>query len=112
MELAKRDAKIELLKQELEERRSFLMNKAKEVHDVSKENVFLVDVAQDYMSILGPMKREKEAQLKALKELSSYISKVTSDINESEQILQQSKHQQTELRREIETIQAQLREMV
>tara|TARA_A200000113_G_C8846645_1_gene348840 strand:+ start:1072 stop:1410 length:339 start_codon:yes stop_codon:yes gene_type:complete len=112
MELAKRDAKIEILKNELEERRSYLINKAKEVHDVSKENVFLVDVARDYMSILGPMKKEKEAQLKALKELSAYISKVTGDINESERLLQESKQQQKELRNEIESIQAQLRGMI
>ena len=111
MELAKRDIKIQKLKEELEERRSYLMSKAKEVQDVSKENVFLVDVARDYMNVLGPMKREKEKQLQALRDLSSYISKVTNDINESEQLLQQSKQQQMELRNEIELIQSQLREM-
>ena len=112
MELAKRDVKIQLLKNELEERRKYLMDKAKEVQDVSKENVFLVDIARDYMSILGPMRREKEEQLKALKELSSYISKVTSDIKESEHLLDKSRQQQDVLRREIESIQGQLREMV
>uniref|UniRef100_A0A6C0LHB2 Uncharacterized protein n=1 Tax=viral metagenome TaxID=1070528 RepID=A0A6C0LHB2_9ZZZZ len=112
MEIAKRDAKIELLKHELEQRRKYLMDKAKEVQDVSKENVFLVDIARDYMSVLGPMKREKEAQIKALKELSSYISKVTGDIDDSEKLLEQSKQQQSVLLREIESIQGELREMV
>lgn len=112
MELAKRDSKIAQLKQELENRRRYLLDKAKEVQEVSRENVFLVDVAKDYMSVLGPMRREKEAQIKALEELSSYISQVTSDINESEHLLDQSRQQQTELRREIESIQGQLREML
>ena len=112
MELAKRDSKIAQLKQELENRRRYLLDKAKEVQEVSRENVFLVDVAKDYMSVLGPMRREKEAQIKALEELSSYISQVTSDINKSEQLLDQSRQQQTELRREIESIQGQLREML
>jgi methyl-accepting chemotaxis protein len=112
MELAKRDSSIAQMKQELENRRKYLVNKAKEVHEVSRENLFLVDVAKDYMSVLGPMRREKEAQIKALEELSSYISQVTSDINESEHLLDQSRQQQTELRREIESIQGQLREMI
>lgn len=112
MELAKRDYKIAQLKQELENRRTYLLDKAKEVQEVSKENVFLVDVAKDYMSVLRPMRREKEAQIKALEELSSYISKVTSDINESEHLLHQSRQQQTELRREIDSIQGQLKEML
>ena len=112
MELAKRDSKIAQLKQELENKRRYLLDKAKEVQGVSRENVFLVDVAKDYMSVLGPMRREKEAQIKALEELSSYISQVTSDINESEHLLDQSRQQQTELRREIESIQGQLREMI
>jgi chromosome segregation ATPase len=112
MELAKRDSNIAQLKQELEYRRRYLLDKAKEVHEVSRENLFLVDVAKDYMSVLGPMRREKEAQIKALEELTSYISQVTSDINESEHLLDQSRQQQTELRREIESIQGQLREMI
>lgn len=112
MELAKRDSKIAQLKQELENKRRYLLDKAKEVQGVSRENVFLVDVAKDYMSVLGPMRREKESQIKALEELSSYISQVTSDINESEYLLDQSRQQQTELRREIESIQGQLREMI
>lgn len=112
MELAKRDSKIAQLKQELENKRRYLLDKAKEVQGVSRENVFLVDVAKDYMSVLGHMRREKEAQIKALEELSSYISQVTSDINESEYLLYQSRQQQTELRREIESIQGQLREMI
>jgi chromosome segregation ATPase len=112
MELAKRDSSIAQMKQELENRRKYLVNKAKEVHEVSRENLFLVDVAKDYMSVLGPMRREKEAQIKALEELSSYISQVTSDINESEHLLDQSRQQQTGLRREIESIQGQLREMI
>ena len=112
MEIAKRDSKIALLKKELEDRRRYLVDKAKEVQEVSKENVFLVDVARDYMSILGPMRKKKEAQIKALEELSSYISQVTSDINESEHLLDKSRQQQDVLRREIESIQGQLREMV
>lgn len=112
MELAKRDSTIALLKKELEDRRKYLLEKAKEVQEVSKENVFLVDVARDYISILGPMRKEKETQLKALEELSSYISQVTSDINESEDLLDKSRHQQDVLRREIESIQGQLREMI
>lgn len=111
MELAKRDAKIEILKEELEKRRAYLVEKAKEVHDVSRENVFLVDIARDYMSVLEPMRREKAAQIKALRELSEYISSVTGDIEESERLLSQSRQQQVELRREIESIQEQLRKM-
>lgn len=112
MNLAKRDSKIALLKQELEDRRRYLFDKAREVQEVSKENVFLVDVARDYMGILGPMRKEKESELKALEELSSYISQVTSDINESEYLLDKSRQQQDILRREIESIQGQLREIV
>lgn len=112
MDLAKRDSKIALLKLELEDRRKYILDKAKEVQEVSKENGVLVDVVRDYMSILGPMRKEKETQLKALQELSSYISQVTSDINESEHILDNSRQQQDVLRREIESIQGQLREMI
>ena len=48
MELAKRDQKIELLRDLLDDRKHFLKERNQQLQEASKDNEFLVEVAEDY----------------------------------------------------------------
>ena len=108
MDLAKRDQKIELLRNLLDDRKHFLKERNQQLQDSSKDNEFLVEVAEDYARFYSTIKQQKQEQIAALMELSRYISKVTSDINESDQLLQQSRVQQKEIQEKIVALRKEL----
>tara|TARA_A100001011_G_scaffold328686_1_gene353543 strand:- start:7081 stop:7425 length:345 start_codon:yes stop_codon:yes gene_type:complete len=112
MDLAKRDQKIELLRNLLDDRKQFLKERNTQLQDSSKDNEFLVEVAEDYARFYLTIKQQKQAQIAALMELSKYISKVTSDINESDQLLQQSRAQQKEIQEKIVALRKELEEII
>ena len=108
MDLAKRDQKIELLRDLLDDRKRFLKERNQQLQESSKDNEFLVEVAEDYARFYSTIKQQKQEQIAALMELSRYISKVTSDINESDQLLQQSRVQQKEIQEKIVALRKEL----
>ena len=111
MELAKRDMKLDILKQVLEERNRFLMDKNKAIQQSSKDNTFLVEVADDYAKYYKSIKKEKSEQQRALELLSNYINETSKTIDQTIESLEQGKIQQQKilvhierLRKEIDAI--------
>ena len=104
MELAKRDMKLDILKQVLEERNRFLMDKNKAIQQSSKENTYLVEVADDYARYYKSIKKEKREQQRALVLLSNYISETSKTIDQTNDSLEQSKIQQQKILAHIERL--------
>ena len=104
MELAKRDMKLDILKQVLEERNRFLMDKNKAIQQSSKENTYLVEVADDYARYYKSIKKEKIEQQRALELLSNYISETSKTIDQTNDSLEQSKIQQQKIVAHIERL--------
>ena len=104
MELVKRDMKLDILKQVLEERNRFLMDKNKAIQQSSKENTYLVEVADDYARYYKSIKKEKSEQQRALELLSNYISETSKTIDQTNDSLEQSKIQQQKILAHIERL--------
>jgi methyl-accepting chemotaxis protein len=104
MDLAKRDIKLDILKQVLEERNKFLMDKNNAIKQASKENTYLVEVADDYARYYKSIKKEKSEQQRALELLSNYISETSKTIDQTNDSLEQSKIQQQKIVEHIERL--------
>lgn len=104
MNLAARDKNIDVLRQVLEERKSFLIDKTREIKQVNKENSWMLRVADDYYKYHSIIKKQKMDQAVALELISKYISEISGDVGQSQEILAQSKIQQQELQTQIERL--------
>lgn len=112
MDLAKRDEKIEILRDLLEDRRCFLNERNKQLQESTRDNEFLVDVANDYARFYATIKKQKQSQIAALMELSRYISESANQLQESEHLLEQSKVQQKEIQDKIVSLRKELDDII
>lgn len=111
MELAERDIKIDILKRVLEERNKFLMDKNKEIQRSSKDNTFLLDVAEDYAKYYNTIKKQKLEQQNAFELLSKYISDTSKVIGQTEEALRQSNEQQRQISAQIHRLRKEINEI-
>lgn len=101
MDLAVRDRNIDILRQVLEERKQFLVDKHREIRKVSEENKLLIDVAEDYSKYHYIIKKQKMEQCAALELISRYISDTAGTLEQTEEVLAQSKLQQQQIQSQI-----------
>ncbi len=112
MKLIVKDLNIEALRKELECRKSFMLQKQKELSKIKNENAYLLGVAEDYNTYKNHLLQKKQEQLRALKTISDYISKTSHNIEQSEHVLQQSRMQQREILADIEKIKSEINELL
>lgn len=112
MDLAKNDMRIEILKKVLDERNKFLADKHKEIQQSSKENKFLVDVAEDYSKYYKAMKKQKLEQRDALEVLNKYINDTAITLRHSKEILSHNKIQQEEIVTQIDRLRKEMDEII
>lgn len=112
MELAKRDIKIDILKRVLEERNKFLMDKNKEIQHSSKDNTFLLEVAEDYSKYYKTIKKQKLEQQNAFEILSKYISDASKTIGQTEEALRHSESQQQQITAQIQRLRKEIDEII
>lgn len=104
MDLAVRDRNIDILRQVLEERKQFLIDKHSEIKQVSKENKLLIDVAEDYSKYHYIIKKQKMEQCAALELISRYISDTAGTLEQTEEVLAESKLQQQQIQTQIQRL--------
>ena len=112
MDLAKRDIRIDILKQVLAERNKFLLDKNKEIQHSSKDNTFLVEVAEDYSKYYKTIKKQKLEQQNAFEILSKYISDTSKTIGQTEETLRQGESQQRQIMSQIERLRKEIDEII
>ena len=112
MDLAKRDQKIKLLRDLLDDRKHFLKERNQQLQEASKDNEFLVEVAEDYARFYSTIKQQKQAQIAALMELSRYISESANQLQDADQLLKDSKVQQKEIQEKIVALRKELEEII
>lgn len=112
MDLAVRDKYIEILRQVLEERTKFLLDKQREMKQVSKENKLLIYVADDYSKYHYIIKKQKMEQCAALELISDYISKISNTVNQTEQVLAHSKLQQQQIQMQIKRLRKDIENLI
>ena len=112
MDLAKRDIRIDILKQVLAERNKFLMDKNKEIQRASKDNTFLVEVAEDYSKYYKTIKKQKLEQQTAFEILSKYISDTATTIDQTKEALRHSETHQQQIMSQIERLRKEIDEII
>jgi hypothetical protein len=111
MELAKRDMTIQILRDEIECKKKFLIHKVNELYGIEKYNEFLGEIVDDYSKYKKHILKEKQEQYEALRLISNYINNLKKSIDIADHELNESKyHQKTlvgemnRLKKEIDTL--------
>jgi hypothetical protein len=112
MDLATRDHKIIQLKAELENRKKLLCMKRRQLKTNVRENHFLKDVVDDYDTYNKHIISQKEKQVVFLQMLNQYIDNINQDLSLTNNQLQNSKHEQREILKEITYLKNEIDDLV
>ena len=96
----------------IEAKRTLLLNKQKKIRFISKQNRFLDEVRKDYNKYYGYIVSQKQQQIKALEMLNNYIKDLTVSGNLSKHNIEDAKHEQKRIVREMKHIQNNLDEII
>lgn len=112
MKLAVRDHKIFQMKAELENRKKMLCAKRRELKKSTKENELLTEVMRDYDQYNNHLISQKKKQIDFLQQLNQYIDTITHELNLTTNKLEESKHEQRDIIKEINLLKEELDDLV
>jgi signal transduction histidine kinase len=98
------DQQLLHIEEAIERKRKMLIEKQKKLRFVSKQNIFLDAVQKDYEKYYTFILKQKQDQIKALEMLNEYISDLSVSGSLSKQNIEDSKHEQRRIVREIHSI--------
>jgi chromosome segregation ATPase len=96
----------------IEAKRRLLLNKQKKIRFISKQNRFLDEVRNDYNTYYKYIASQKQQQIKALEMLNNYIKDLTVSGNLSKYNIEDAKHEQKRIMKEMKSIQHSLDEII
>ncbi len=98
------DQQLLHIEEAIERKRKMLIEKQKKLRFVSKQNIFLDAVQKDYEKYYTFILKQKQDQIKALEMLNEYISDLSVSGSLSKQNIEDSKHEQRRIVRDIHSI--------
>ena len=110
--LANSDDRLIHIENLIEAKRRLLLNKQKKMRFISKQNRFLDEVREDYNKYYNFIASQKQQQIKALELLNNYVNDLTNSGNLSKHNIEDAKHEQKMIIREMKTIQNSLDEII
>ena len=110
--LEKSDDRLIHIENLIEAKRRLLLNKQKKMRFVSKQNRFLDEVRKDYNKYYSFIASQKQQQIKALGLLNNYVDDLTNSGNLSKHNIEDAKHEQKMIIREMKSIQNSLDEII
>jgi cell division septum initiation protein DivIVA len=105
MPLVKRDEQLLQIEELIEAKRRMLLDKQKKIRFISKQNKFLDAVKHDYAKYYGYIIKQKRDQIEALDLLNNYINDLTISGKLSKHNIEDAKHEQSKILRELKNIQ-------
>ena len=96
----------------IEAKKRLLINKQKKMRFISKQNRFLDEVRKDYNKYYTFIASQKQQQIKALGLLNNYVDDLTNSGNLSKHNIEDAKHEQKMIIREMKSIQNSLDEII
>jgi len=93
-------------------KRNMLIQKQKKLKQLIKQNNFLKDVRDDYISYNNYIVKQKEEQIVALQLLEKYIHDLTISGNLSENNLKDALYEQNKIKKELKSIKLSLDHLV
>jgi hypothetical protein len=108
MPLAKKDEQLLQIEELICAKRKMLIDKQKKLKIISKQNLFLDAVKDDYDKYNSYIIKQKQEQMQALNMLNNYINELTIKGKLTEQNIEDSKHEQLKILKELKDIQKSL----
>ena len=105
MPLAKRDEQLLQIEELINAKRKMLIDKQKKLRFISKQNKFLETVKNDYSKYYGYIMKQKREQIEALDLLNNYIHDLTISGKLSKHNIEDAKHEQFKILKELKNIQ-------
>ena len=112
MDLAIRDIRLNKYKQQIDINKRVLMEKYLELQRNAKENEYLNGVVDDYKNYFNFIIEEKNKQYDALNIISQYLDNINNEIEATDKILDEERHEQKNILREMRKIKENLDELV
>ena len=104
MDIYARDNFIEMLQNELNDRKSLIEEKYQNIQLVKKDNIFLEKVEKDYLSHYDAIKKIKLEQMRSMKILLDYLDYLIKETNMTDETLSHAKKQQSNLLNELDVL--------
>ena len=105
MPVVKRDEKLLQIEELINAKRKMLLDKQKKLRFISKQNNFLDAVKNDYAKYYGYIIKQKREQIEALDMLNNYINDLTVSGKLSKHNIEDAKHEQIKILKELKNIQ-------
>jgi hypothetical protein len=102
--LRKKDEEFMHIQELIDMKRHMLLEKQQKIKFISKQNEFLDEVKNDYTKYYGYIRQQKQDQIHALEILENYIKDLTRSGNLSKNNIEDAKHEQNKIIREINSI--------
>lgn len=106
------DNRLIHIEQLIDAKRMLLLNKQKKIRFISRQNRFLDEVRLDYNKYYKYIASQKQQQIKALELLNNYVKDLTVSGNLSKHNIEDAKHEQKRIMREINSIRNSLDEII
>jgi hypothetical protein len=102
--LRQKDEQFMNIQNLIDAKRKMLLDKQHKIQNISKQNEFLIDVKEDYNKHYIYIKQQKQDQVRALELLDQYIRDLTTSGSLSVNNIEDAKHEQRKIMREINSI--------
>jgi len=110
--LAQRDLKLIQIKQAIQKKKQFILNKRKELLQKTKSNTYLENVKNDYETYYNQLVKQKQQQYEAMMLLKEYNDDIIKNSKLIDNELSVAKHTQKDLLSEISKIKKGLDELI
>ena len=110
--LVNRDIQFLLIQQQIDAKRKLLLNKQNKLKRIMKQNVFLIDVKDDYSKYYYYIINQKKQQMAALEMLNKYIDDLTQSGSLTEKNIEDAKYEQKQVLKELKSIKTNLDELI
>jgi predicted DNA-binding ArsR family transcriptional regulator len=110
--LAERDICMENIEKQIERKRRLLLEKKRALSEAMKQNEYLGNVRDDYMTYYKYIVKKKEGELKAIEDIYKYTEELKRNTNLTEEELKNIIEEQRGVLREIQKIKKSLDNIV
>jgi len=112
VEIVEQDNKFLQIQALIEQKRNMLLNKQKNIKEITKHNEFLDIVKSDYEKYYNYIAEQKQQQIQALELLNTYISDLTETGKITKHNVDDAKTEQQKIMREVDSIKKKLDDMM
>jgi hypothetical protein len=112
MPIAENDDKLVQIENLIQAKKNMLIKKQKKLCQISKQNKFLGDIKNDYVTYNNHIIQQKQEQIKSFKIINDYINNLTAAGELSKYDIEDAKEEQKKILSEIKSIRHNLDDII